>query len=128
MFLLEQRITCIEQLARWSDNNIIILQNKGHITALKENLRFPNIPFYSLIVFYGTCELKDIKLLPVHTYVIKIEKIFDTINQILTNHKTVEYDKDSIRVLLSESVENGDNQDIVNQHSDDVQKLIEEEI
>jgi len=46
-----------------------VMQNNGHITALRKQLKqFDAIPFYSIIVFYGNCTLKDVSEIPVGTY------------------------------------------------------------
>ena len=45
-----------------------ILQNSGHINALKSRVRsMANIPFHSVVIFYGNCELQDIDHIPADT-------------------------------------------------------------
>jgi hypothetical protein len=42
-----------------------IMQNSKHISDLKMQLRqFETVPFYSIVVFYGNCVLKDINFVP----------------------------------------------------------------
>lgn len=55
-----------------------IKQNYGHITALKQNIRklplscgIDSIPFYNMIVFYGSSRIRRIRGLNKFTYVIK---------------------------------------------------------
>jgi len=48
-----------------------VLQNRGHINALKFTLRnFPKIRYFSFIVFIGPCELKKIEVSSPDTYVL----------------------------------------------------------
>ncbi|NEN25223.1 NERD domain-containing protein [Cryomorpha ignava] len=47
-----------------------IKQNNSHIKALKNlHSQFKTVPFYSVIVFYGDCELKEINYVPKGTYI-----------------------------------------------------------
>ena len=42
-----------------------ILQNKKHVENLKTKLTdFQNIPFFSVVVFFGDCEFKDVSFIP----------------------------------------------------------------
>ena len=42
-----------------------IKQNNTHITELKKTLKqFQKVPFFSIIVFFGDCELKEINYVP----------------------------------------------------------------
>ena len=45
-----------------------ILQNNGHIQTLKNKLsNIADVPFYSVIVFYGRCTLKNVSYIPDNT-------------------------------------------------------------
>lgn len=47
-----------------------ILQNQGHIKALKMNLAgIADVPYYSVITFSGKCTLRTIDSIPQQTYV-----------------------------------------------------------
>jgi len=53
-----------------------ILQNSKHISELKKQLnQFQSIPFYSIVVFYGNCVLRDISWVPNGTFVIKQNRV-----------------------------------------------------
>src|SRR5574344_1901160 len=60
-----------------------VMQNAKHITDLKKYLpQTKDIPFYSVIIFYGNCALKNISLIPKETFVAKsyeINNIMDII-------------------------------------------------
>ncbi|MEI9954801.1 MAG: nuclease-related domain-containing protein [Ferruginibacter sp.] len=63
-----------------------IMQNSKHISDLKKQLRqFETIPFYSIVVFYGNCELKDINFVPKGTFIVKSNRaleVFETLIKI----------------------------------------------
>ncbi len=59
-----------------------IKQNNKHIEDLRKLLRLcGNIPFYSIVVFYGNCELKEISFIPEGTFLVKSTRV----------HKSHEY-------------------------------------
>ena len=65
-----------------------VKQNKNHINNLKNTLKqFEKIPFYSIVVFYGDCTLKEIEYIPKDTYIVKPHRIMDVINQIKNNNE-----------------------------------------
>jgi hypothetical protein len=69
-----------------------IKQNNGHITALRKQLKqFEKVPFYSVIVFYGNCELKDVSFVPQGTFLTYSERIIDVINKIINNNEFANY-------------------------------------
>jgi hypothetical protein len=101
-----------------------VFQNDGHIRNLKNKIsQSDNIPFYSLIVFYGNCELKKISNIPNTTFVIKSSKLIKTFNSILQNQNTLDCNNisDSIEVL-NVGVSNGCVKEIKSQHIQDLKK------
>ena len=47
-----------------------IQQNESQINALrKQHAQFENIPFFSILLFDGDCELKEIDFVPEETFV-----------------------------------------------------------
>jgi hypothetical protein len=55
-----------------------IKQNNNHITELrKTHKQFENIPFFSVIVFLGECELKEINYVPKGTYLVKSHRVLE---------------------------------------------------
>lgn len=86
-----------------------IAQNKKHVSELKKKLiQFREVPFYSAIVFYGECELKNIEFVPEGTFVLKSRRVNEVVNKIMTEGTTVQYtnEKEVLRVLM-ESTEKG---------------------
>ncbi|GEC79995.1 nuclease-related domain-containing protein [Flavobacterium aquatile] len=101
-----------------------ILQNKKHVEDLKKFYHFDNIPFFSLIVFFGNCKLKKTLDLPRHTFLIKSSKVIDRFNEIIQNNQPANYgDKWEIVNLLKQAVRNGENSIIVEKHIENIEKL-----
>ena len=60
-----------------------IKQINSQILSLKNSLsQFEKIPFFSIIVFYGDCELKDINYVPEGTFIVKPNRILEALNTI----------------------------------------------
>lgn len=99
-----------------------VMQNHGHINALRKTLKqFENIPFYSVIVFDGDCSLRDISLIPENTFITKSDRVVEVINHIINSSNPAEYtDKKEIIYVLKQSVENGDNQEIISKHVENI--------
>lgn len=104
-----------------------IEQNAKHVSHLKNNLlQFEKIPFFSIIVFYGSCELKSIDNIPENTFIVKYYDVIKTINYLLSNSKQVEYSNiGEIIDLFKTSHKNGENEKIRIAHKEYVTKLIE---
>lgn len=104
-----------------------ILQNNKHINELKKQLR-ENVPFYSLVVFYGNCKLKDISFVPKATFVLKSERILEVMNIIMKENEPVEYtNKKRVVKVLSESVKNGESEIIQKQHVKKIKDMLGED-
>ena len=101
-----------------------IFQNDGHIRSLKNQLvEYGNIPFYSLIIFCGKCEIKKVSDVPNDTMIIKSRSSIKTINTILHNNdSTSYYNLYEIREVLNNGVCNGRNKEIKSQHIQDLKK------
>lgn len=69
-----------------------IKQNNNHILELKKTLKqFENIPFFSVIVFFGDCELKEINYVPKGTYLVKSHRVFEVLDLIKKENEPTEY-------------------------------------
>ena len=91
-----------------------IMQNDGHIQAIREKLLHnPDIPIYSIIVFFGRCVLKNVTVGSDNDYLIYPREIKRTVNTILSNPDANFGDKYEIMNVLTESVANGCNSKIV---------------
>ncbi len=59
-----------------------ILQNQKHIEDLKTKLTdFQNIPFYSVVVFFGDCEFRDVSFIPKNTYLLKSPRVIQVVKK-----------------------------------------------
>lgn len=102
-----------------------VMQNKRHITELQKQLRREKVPFYSVIVFYGNCELREINFVPNGTYVAKERRILEVVNEILDSNELATYtDKREVVKVLRTAVKNGDNTDMKNQHIENVRDVL----
>lgn len=102
-----------------------ILQNQQHIINLKKLLSNETVPFYSVIVFYGDCQLKEITFVPQGTYITKGYRVTDVISEILDTNKEVEYnDKQNIINILQECAKNGESEEIQNSHVEQIQDML----
>lgn len=91
-----------------------VMQNAGHINTLRQRLPLnPGIPFYSVIVFYGNSELKDVTCNATNTAIIYPQAIRQVVSNILKQPDAKFGNKYEIMNLLRESVQNGNDSDIV---------------
>lgn len=69
-----------------------ILQNKKHIESLKTKLPdFQNIPFFSVIVFFGDCEFRDVSFIPKNTFITKSTKAIKVVKKIIKENEPATY-------------------------------------
>ena len=94
-----------------------VFQNDGHIRSIKSQLPgYFTLPFYSLIVFYGNCELKKISNIPSEVTVVKANKVIESLNEMLQSIPTMKFYTEEVISVLKKGVENGDDLDIQNTH------------
>lgn len=101
-----------------------IMQNAGHIKALKEQSeQFAHLPIFNIVLFTTNCTLKDVSYVSENTYVgynCDIEYILNKIEKL----ELAEYnDKKEIASLLRKAVNNGDNPEIVANHIATIQRI-----
>lgn len=103
-----------------------VMQNNSHIIALRKQLKqFNNIPFYSVIVFYGDCVLKEVSFVPDGTYLVYSESINEVMDLLLYKNTLASYsDKFEVVRVLREAVQNGENRKIQNQHIENIQDML----
>ncbi len=101
-----------------------IKQNESHIKALKSQLEgIGNIPFYSIIVFYGNCEMKEISNIPENTFVCYAFDVKNVVNNILGSASNAHYlNKQKVMEVLQEGVKNGENLEIIEEHITNVKQ------
>lgn len=104
-----------------------VLQNKSHISQLQRILK-ENVPFYSVIVFYGHCRLQDVSFIPQNTFVTKSYRVLDVVDTILQNNPTAEYkDKRHVINVLRKAVSNGGNNEVEEKHIDSIKDMLGED-
>jgi len=103
-----------------------IKQNINHIKSLKaKHKQFNQIPFFSIIVFFGDCELKKIDYVPKDTYIVKAHRIFDALDKIVNENKPASYsNKSDVINILKEAVELGNNVEVINKHLNDIDDML----
>jgi hypothetical protein len=102
-----------------------IKQNSKHIVGVKNTRKqFENIPFYSVIVFDGNCELRDISFVPDGTFVVRAERILEVMRIIQAKEPAPYTDKHEVIRVLREAVENGVHKEAEQQHIEKVTDLL----
>ncbi len=102
-----------------------IKQNTQHVAELQKQLPREKVPFYSIIVFYGDCELRDVSFVPAGTYVTMAHRALDVVNEILENNEPANYtDKHEIVRVLRQAVKNGENPETEDKHIENVRNMI----
>lgn len=103
-----------------------VRQNAGHIKELhKQSKQFEKLPMFSVIVFYGNCNLRDISFIPSGTYITTARRVLDVIDTIISNSPPANYtDKHEVIRTLANAVQNGAAPEIQEQHAASVQDMI----
>jgi len=102
-----------------------ILQNDGHIRNLKRSIsQFGDIPFYSVIVFYGDCVLKNVTLVPTGTYLVKSKRVKDIMKIIMRKPPVLYTNRNEIVSTLQEAVRNGNDIQTHYQHIDNINEML----
>ena len=96
-----------------------IKQNSGHILHL-QRLLGENVPYYSVIVFNGDCELKNITDVPHNTFVIRPWDVINVVKTIKNRSEVTYINQNRIVALLRQSVENGKCLNVKMQHAETV--------
>ena len=106
-----------------------IRQNNSHISQLKKQLvQFEAIPFYSIIVFYGKCSLKEVNYVPQGTLLVKSKRVLEAFRKVMTENAPAQYTnkKDVVRVL-EEAVRNGENPENTTRHIEHIRDVLGKE-
>ncbi|MDB9793805.1 NERD domain-containing protein [Flavobacteriaceae bacterium] len=106
-----------------------IKQNNNHISELRKTLnQFENIPFFSVIVFFGDCELKEINYVPKGTYLVKSHRVFEVLNLIKNENEPTHYtNKREVVNKLKELVSLGENVEYQKQHIENIKDMVGKE-
>ena len=103
-----------------------ILQNKKHIETLrKQSKQFGKIPIYSVIVFFGSCSLKNISFIPKDTIVTTSYRVIEAVQTIISKNDPANYtDKHEIVRILKQAVLNGNDTNIQEKHITQIEDMI----
>lgn len=103
-----------------------ILQNKKHIDVLrKQSKQFGKIPIYSVIVFFGSCSLRNISFIPKDTIVTTSYRVIEAVQTIISEKGPANYtDKHEIVRILKQAVLNGNDTNIQEKHVTQIEDMI----
>ena len=95
-----------------------VMQNAAHIQAIRQNLpQNPGIPIYSVIVFFGNCEFRNITCNADNTFIIYHNSISQIVSEILRRPNVNFGNKYEIMDLFTKAVQNGNDPMIVTSHT-----------
>ena len=101
-----------------------LMQNNTHIKQLRQKMK-ENVPFYSVVVFYGDSELQDISFIPKGTFVTKWYRVIDVVNTIIQENPLANYkNKHRVVEILKEAVANGDELGTESQHIENIKNML----
>lgn len=102
-----------------------IFQNRKHISDLIGQLsQFQRIPFYSVVVFFGKCEFRDLRLIPDDVFLVRSKEVPDLLEKILRDNPKAKYtNKWEVVRLLSAAVQNGENRSICEEHIKNIEAI-----
>jgi len=103
-----------------------VKQNQNHIKHLRKYLDLPNeIPFISVIVFFGDCELKEVNYVPKDTYVTRANRVEKLLEDIEENYSTASFpDKWKVVNDLNLAVMKGLDPEVQAQHAENIRDLV----
>ena len=103
-----------------------IKQNKSHIATLRKQLKqLENIPFFSIIIFYGDCELKELNFIPEGTFLVKSPRIFEVLKLIKSNNEAAPYtNKKEIVEMLKQAVVKGESSSNHEKHVRNINNML----
>ena len=102
-----------------------VLQNESHIHILqKQSKQMKKIPYYSVVVFYGDCELRDISFIPSGTFVAKPHRLSDVLDAIFANPDANYTDKHEIMNILKSAVDNGNDSETQTKHVENIKDML----
>lgn len=102
-----------------------IKQNEGHISALRNSTEQLNdVPMYSIIVFYGSSEVKKLSNVPANCWVVYPNEAVKLVKHIVDSTPPAIFtDKWEIMRILKSAVENGNDDTIKFEHLQKVQSV-----
>lgn len=106
-----------------------IMQNNKHIRELRKRLmHLDDLPYYSIVLFYGDCEFKDVSFVPKGTFLVKSKQVLKVMKLITKKHERHQYSNgDEIIRVLNEAVENGEYVENQIQHIENIKNMLSKE-
>jgi len=102
-----------------------IMQNSKHVSDLRKQLKqFENVPFFSIVVFYGDCTLKNIDFVPNGTFLVKSNRVIEVMKTIMHNEPARYTNKNEVVKVLREAVQNGEEKEIQIQHIKNIKDML----
>jgi hypothetical protein len=103
-----------------------VLQNKTHIEIIKStHSDLQEIPCFSVLVFYGNCEFRNVGFIPNDTFVTKSHRVLDIVNKIIEENKIAYYkSKREVVAVLKAAVENGNDEIVVKKHVQNIKNML----
>lgn len=103
-----------------------IRQNASHCATLRQKLsQYADVPFYSVIVFYGNCVFRNVSSIPHNVYIIRPNEITKLFDWIVTTNPPANYaSKRGVVDTLKEAVQNGNNPAIQLQHIQNIRQML----
>lgn len=96
-----------------------VMQNSGHINAIRKCLtQNPGIPIFSVIVFFGDVELKNVTYYTDNTYIIYPSSLPQVLSEILMQPDAKFGNKYEIMSVFTKAVQNGNDPLIVSSQID----------
>lgn len=100
-----------------------IMQNAGHIKTLREQSKqLANLPIFNIVLFAGNCTLKNVNYWTENTFVGYTGDISHVLKKIKELCIAPYSDKREVARLLRQAVKNGENQEIVINHINSIQR------
>ena len=101
-------------------------QNEGHIKALRGlSSQMARLPMYSLVVFAGDCELKDVTFIPHDCYLATYYRAIEAVHDIVCSHPIAQYtDRWEVANLLKAAVNKGDSVYLQKQHVHSIHDML----
>lgn len=102
-----------------------VLQNNAHIEAIR--MRIPqlnHVPIYSVIVYYGSCEFKNVSQIPRDVEVIYSWELPRVLSDISNRSEDQYFDIEGVKSALRHFVTNGGNPEIRFLHAKNIQDKV----
>lgn len=104
-----------------------IMQNDKHIKALHQNLpQNTDIPIYSVVVFYGSAELKNISCSHSNVYLIYSDSVYDVLQSIKNKTLTKDFNREEVWNILNKASKNSKNPFILCSHLNSIKKYLKQ--